>query len=423
LIRAGVKTFFINLASLFSANTISSAVSFVSAVLLARYLAAEKFGLYGAVLFFVGLGNQLSAFGINRLLIRDLAQRRELTQQYLDQILGLRIILAGASMLILYFYISTFETNPALIALAPIALLTTLPYSASFTFDGVLKAHERMKLSALCTGLFEISRLLLLLGVIYFDLGLSGVLWVLFAAYFIYALATARALHTLNISLRLIVDLVHWRSILKLSFPFAVLTLLEVIHGRMDTYLLNRLCPADPGQAGAYFAAYRMMEAVLILPAVVQVILLPRFSRRFLESAQSIKKDYHRFLALLVLSGAVICGLVWLFAPFAIHLFFGAQYDVSGSLLRILIVSCFFFFVHYANVAFLSASRIQWKILVFSVIQVSVNLFGNLYAIPRWGAVGAAWINNLSTCIGFIMFTTLVHLHLRDLKREQNEKT
>ncbi len=420
--RASFKNFFINLASLFSANSISSAVSFVSAILLARYLTAEKFGLYGALLFLVGLGNQMANFGINRLLIRDLAQRRELSQHYLDQILGLRLALAGAGMALLYGYVLCFESNPAFIKLAPIALLVTLPHSTSLTFDGILKAHERMKLSAACTALFELCRLSLFLLVIYFDWGLAGVLWMLFAAYALYVLAATRALRTLHLSFRFTIDVGHWRNILILSLPFAMLTLLEVIHGRLDTYLLNRLMPNDPGQAGHYFAAYRMMEAVLMLPAAVQMALLPRFSRRFLESAHSIKTDYHRLLSLLIGSALVICTLAWFMAPLVIRFFLGASYEASIPMLRILLISCFFFFIHYANVAFLSASRIQWKILVFSVIQVTVNLLGNLYAIPRWGAVGAAWVNNLSTGVGFIMFTVLVHWHLSALKREQNGK-
>jgi PST family polysaccharide transporter len=409
------KTLTINFASILSANAISRIIAFVYFTLLARYLGAAGAGVYGYLLVFVQLGNIFADAGINRMLIRDVARKHELGQSYLDDILSLRLILSVAGCFFLFIGLRFWQNDPRVISLAPLALFSVLPYSLALTFDGLLKAWEKMRQSAVASISFEISRLLLLLAVIYGNWGLDGVFIMFVFSYLLYAIILTVFLRQNDISLHFTLKLEAWKRVLLLSAPFALLGILELIHGKLDLVLLKALLK-DNTEVGYYFVAYRLMDVVLILPAALNITLLPRFSRHFVDNTSRIAQSYGRLLRLLFLCGIAVAGMTFFFSDFVIRLAFGSGYMPSAAILRILSVSMFFFFVHYANATFLAASNLQWKIFVFSVIQVIVNGIANMLLIPRYGTHGAAWANNLSIALGFVMFSILIRRHLRDFK-------
>ncbi len=414
-----IQNLLLNFTSIFSASTISRVFTFLYFTIMARYLGAEQMGIYGYLFVFIGFGNIIADFGINRMLIRDIARQPSLTQSYLTQILSLRALLSILSMMILYGILHLIAKDPVALKLAPLALLAVLPFSFALTFDGALKANEKMRQSAIGTIGFELIKLLLLFAVVKFNWGLWGVFSVILLAYWIYALWLARYLFQAGICFHFASDFYSWQNILKLSFPFALLSLLELIHGRLDLFLLKTLLP-DATQAGYYFVAYRLMDVILILPAALNIVLLPRFSRDFAQDAGRIKANYRKLFLILLICGIVLVPIVYWSSDLLIRQLFGEEYIPSINLLRILTISMFCFFIHYANVTFLAASNIQWKIFVFSIVQVTINLAANLVLIPRWGADGAAWANNISTTCGLVMFTILVNSHLKKMTKKNH---
>jgi len=165
------------------------------------------------------------------------------------------------------------------------------------------------------------------------------------------------------------------------------------------------------------------MDVILILPAALNIVLLPHFSRDFTQNANRINANYRKLFLILLLCGIVLVPIVYWSSDLLIRQLFGEAYIPSINLLRILTISMFCFFIHYANVTFLAASNIQWKIFLFSIVQVTINLAANLVLIPRWGADGAAWANNISTTCGLVLFTILVNSHLKKMTKKIYAKT
>ncbi len=417
-----LKNLLLNFTSIFSANTISRIFTFLYFTLMARYLGAAQMGVYGYLFVFIGLGNMIADFGINRMLIRDIARQPSLTQSYLNQILSLRALLSLFSIVLLYGILQWLAKDSITLKLAPLALLAVLPFSFALTFDGALKANEKMRQSAIGTISFELIKLLLLFVVIKFNWGLWGIFSVILLAYLIYTFWIARYLFQAGVRFHFACDFHSWRNIMQLSFPFALLSLLELVHGRLDLFLLKTLL-TDATQAGYYFVAYRLMDVILILPAAMNIVLLPHFSRDFAQDAGRINANYRKLFLILLIFGIVLVPIVYWSSGTLILLLFGEAYIPSINLLRILTISIFCFFIHYANVTFLAASNIQWKIFVFSFVQVTINLAANLAFIPRWGADGAAWANNISATCGLIMFTILVNSHLKKMTKKIYAKT
>lgn len=405
-----IKTLVINFSSIFSANAISRLIAFLYFTLIARYLGNSNMGIYGYIFVFIGIGNIIADFGINRMLIRDVARNHQLAQQYLDYIIPLRFFLSLVGFILLLGFLTFIQSDDKIAHIAPIALLAIFPYSLSQTFDGILRARENMRRSAIASITFEMSKLMTLFVVLKFNLGLSGIFWMLAISFCIYAFILGSFLHYFGIQFHLIRAYKNWRKILSDSFPFALLSVLELIHGRIDLILLKELTHNN-SQVGNYFVAYRLMDVILIFPASLSIVLLPRFSRQYSQS-NKISVEYRILLRLLFFTGLITILIINIFSKSVINIVFGVEYSGAVGVLRILTISMFFFFIHYANVTFLAASHLQWQILLLSLVTVSINILANLLFIPRWGMYGAAWANNISIAIGFFLFSSLVVCHL-----------
>jgi O-antigen/teichoic acid export membrane protein len=105
---------------------------------------------------------------------------------------------------------------------------------------------------------------------------------------------------------------------------------------------------------------------------------------------------------------AIAFGLCTLLTPFSgpiVHLLYGLRYAAAGPLLAVLIWSegPVFFGVVMSNA--LVAKNLQNYLPLSTVIGAAVNVVLNLYLIPRWGAMGAAWATNVSyTLAGILLF-------------------
>lgn len=416
--RQSMRRLAINFASILSANALSRVISFVYIIFLSRYLGAQSLGVYGTLFAYIGFGMIFADFGINRMLVRDVSREPLHAQSYLDRVVMLRVLLSGASLALwlLVIWLADYR-DPMVLRLAPVALLSVLPYSLGLTFDGILRAWEKMRAAALAMVLFEGCKLIALVVVIRSGGGVGMVLWSLLLAFFFYVGWLAMLLRREGLHIRFRFMAGEWRRLLPLSFPFALLGALDVLHGRLDQVMLKALS-TDAAQAGFYFNAHRVMDVTLILPAALSITLVPRFARNYAAGARQIDAEYKKTLLILGAAGMVVALAVWLAGPWALQLAFGREFAPAGQVLRILTLSIFFFFLQYANVTFLIASDLQWQIFAISLTQVCVNLVGNLLFIRHAGMYGSAWANVLSTSLGFVMFTLLVHAHLAQRGRE-----
>jgi len=405
---------FINFVSIFSATFVSRLLSFIYFTILARYLSTTEMGIYGYLFAYIGLGNILTDFGINRILVRDVARDHSLAQNYLKHIITLRTFLSLGSAILLYAVILILPKDSTVLLFAPLALLSIFPYSLSFTFDYTLKAREKMRSSAISMISFELTKIVLLSLVIWLNFRLIGVLSMLVLAFIIYTLILSSFLRRDGLRLGWGFSLPAWKTILSASLPFALLNVMEIIHSRLDLFLLKNLL-TDDAITGYYFVAYRFMDVVLILPAASSIVLLPMFSRHFVSDTKKIQAEYTLFLKILLLAGLLVAAMVYLFSDFIILTAFGARYEPSIHILRILTVSMFFFFLQYANSTFLIASDIKWQVLIFTLAQLVINLILNLVLIPRLGASGAAWAHNISSACGFLLFSLMIRIYIRSL--------
>lgn len=204
------------------------------------------------------------------------------------------------------------------------------------------------------------------------------------------------ARHFAPLRLRLISLSFVKRSVRRMA-PLGVAGLLTVLYLRTDAVMVE----AFLGQAavGQYGQAFRLLEALSLLPAIVaQRALFPRLSASHHQGDDAGFVDLLRKgLVGLLLASIVIAATVGLLAPWLVRLLVGdASFDAAGEVLRVL---CWTFPFTCAKdllyVAFIATNEHRLPIIGLG-LAVLLNVGLNMGAIPLFGITGAAVMTVLS---------------------------
>ena len=185
-----------------------------------------------------------------------------------------------------------------------------------------------------------------------------------------------------------------WRRMKRVfrgSIWVFVLSVAGLVHFAADTLMLGYMQPYE--QVARYEAAAKLLEASQFLVRPLSLILLPvcaALASR--QQWQDLRRLMNRMFAGMAALGLLTWGFVALLAGPIIRIVYTATYDDSAEVLRVLYLSVPGLYA--ATVAMLLASstmRERGAVFIMA-LGVALNVAGNLVAIPRYGALGAAWV-------------------------------
>ena len=165
-------------------------------------------------------------------------------------------------------------------------------------------------------------------------------------------------------------------------FPLGAATLLSALYFRIDVFFIEQWHGFQ--QVGGYNAAFRLVEALRLLPAAVMAVTFPLLVQsRDTELVRKIGGG-------LGLAGAALAVVCALGAPAIVPLIYGAHYAYAAPSFAILSLALPLFFLNYA----LTHQVIGWDgqraYLVIVVLALAGNIAANLVLVPSRGIVGAA---------------------------------
>ena len=129
------------------ARLITQAALVMSTVLIARTLGVAVFGQYAFVAALIVLGNVVTTFGTDTLLIREVARDRRDSTSLVGAALWLQLALSASWLIVVVMGAQPLidQSGDALLALK-IYSLSLLPLAFFTVYSAVLRAHERMDL-------------------------------------------------------------------------------------------------------------------------------------------------------------------------------------------------------------------------------------------------------------------------------------
>lgn len=193
-------------------------------------------------------------------------------------------------------------------------------------------------------------------------------------------------------------------KIFRSAFPYALIVLLMGIHFRLDGFLLERIHPNGPEQAGNYAAAYRLLDAANMIGYLFASFLLPFFAKQWSE-----KKDITYVILttrhVLIAFSVGVSVLAIFMAPWIQSLLYSGNSNTTT-----VIQYCIPVLIGYSLVAIygtvLTATGHIRDFCMITFIAVLINIVLNLLLIPSWGAKGCCIAALLSQ--GFCGVATLL---------------
>lgn len=361
----------------------------------ARHLGPELFGRLNYAASLAALFAIVASGGLEGVLIRELLARPGETPVLLGTATGLRCLGGLAALLLAGLAGWSHGGDGELAVLALLVAAGFLPQALEVT-DLWFQKEMQSQRTALARGAAAVAGAGIKLGLV---AGKAPLAW--FAA----ALGLDLALAALALAW------LWWRGggqpaewrfcrltaqrLLTEAMPLVGAGLLVAVYLRVEQVMVRELL--GDAAAGVYFAAARLAEQWVAVPGLIITAVYPVLAQGKAETAGQEQRMQRLFDALTLL-GLLLATGVTLFGPWLIPLLFGARFQAAVPVLLVLAWT--------APIIFSGAARAQWLLLAgltvyhipSALLGIAVNVAAGLWALPRFGPVGAA----ASALVGYV---------------------
>jgi len=187
-------------------------------------------------------------------------------------------------------------------------------------------------------------------------------------------------------------------NLLNLSWPMGIYLLLFTAYDRaIDATMISRFLGKP--EVAMYGLSYKIYGALLQPAYFLMNSLFP-----ILSSNVSGKKIlFGKSMALMIVFSLGIIGIIQLFAPMIINILGGSEFLGSVPVLKLLIVAVFFSYIGHLLGFSLISKNGQKEMVFLGIIVLFINFIANLWAIPRFGMMGAAGVTVVSEAVAMML--------------------
>lgn len=367
----------------------STLAGLVVVAVMTRNLGPAGFGHYTTVIAFLQTFAILTDFGLNMTASKILGEKQVPARDWLGNLLSFRTITSAA----------TFMLAPVLGLIFPYPIIVKIGIfvtSLAFFLTSLTQSFQSVFQANLKSGYLVLAdftgRFILLVGTVAAALANSGLITYLM----IYVLATTlTTISTLVFANKLMpftwqIKPAIWRLIWQTTWPLAITIALNLIYLKADTLILAATWPA--GDVGIYGAAYKVLEVLLAVPAIIGGLVLPLAARYLAVSDKNNLRLLftNSFDALLAAGLAIVVGASLVGTPIMIILT-GHEFLLAGKLLLPLGLATALIFLGNAAGYFIFAFNKQKQVIPLYVITAIIALALYFSLIPRYSYWAAAW--------------------------------
>jgi O-antigen/teichoic acid export membrane protein len=356
---------------------------------------AGEYGLFFSMFNFSLLLNIVLDLGLTNFNNREISRHSQLLTKYLSNIVGIRLTLAvlymglsfGLAVVLKYsgrqlVLLSMLVFNQFLASFI-LYLRSNLSGLQLFKADSIISVLDRFTMIVLCS-------LLLWGNVVSVHFTIEWFIFTQTVSYLV-TLAVAFTIVVRRTSrFRLTFDRGFTISMLRQSFPYALLMMLMTIYSRVDSVIIERVLPSGDVETGIYAQAFRLLDAANMYPFLFAGLLLPIFSCMIKE-----KTPVHSLIgfafALLMVPAIAFSVSGFVFSQDLMGLLYHSHVQDSAKILSLLMVSFVFISLNYIFGTLLTANGSIWQLNYISLVGVLVCLTLNLLLVPRFRALGAAY--------------------------------
>ncbi len=363
----------------------------------ARYLGPAQFGSFSYALAVAGIGVVLAEAGLATVVTRELVRGVTPAGELLAAAARIRL-LAGALcyVAVLVGVALGSDTRDERVLLAALGLLLFQPALA--VSDLWLQAHLQARLSMqaqlagmLLGALVRIGLVLVHAPLIAFAVAPLGEAVVAAVLLRWFARRTGQPAAVSAGTERLMRGL--WTD----SWPLLLSGLTVMIYMRLDLVMLRHM--AGEAAAGEYAAASRLSEVWFFLPGAFAASMLPSLLRAKEEGVQAYRSALQRFFDLSSCLAYAVSVPTVVLSSWLVHVAYGTLFAGAGPILLVHGWTLLWAALGVARGQYcVNEGYVRFQLLATTSGAV-LNIGLNLWLIPRYGGIGAAWATLASQAV------------------------
>ena len=382
------------------ARVVGYGLSLVNSVLLARVLGVERLGTYAYAMGLTALFGLLPNMGISTVVTRTIAQDPGAGSGVMRAAVRAQAWLAVAVLIAVPAFAALLPGQPVPLGYVVLAATQLALGTLSWPYLAVLGGRGRYDRAAIAELVATLAGTVSFLVAAVCHGGVATFLWaqVLGAGC---AVITTRWIASAFLprgeepALRL-------RRLLHQAIPFGAISAVQSFYTRVDILLLGQM--ASTTALGLYSAAYKPINMVVYFGGTLAGPLFPLMAQTPQTSAPAAFRRTMRGLGVVAPAMALICS--GLAGP-VLRVFYGSAYAAAAPIMVLLAWSAAANWLYAPlGVALQARGRERWWLTGLGGGFV-VNLLGNLWAIPHWGAIGAATAT-LASEVALLGFATVL---------------
>ena len=367
---------------------IISVVSVMVTALVARHLGAADYGLLLLLVSWFALFSMVASLGLRQHMVREIAGGGAV-MDVLEENLWLRLILSGASALLLLGANFTFSiVPPASHHLVALIALQVVVHGVAVCFIDALYGLEEMRAAAAIQALAGLSVQGLLLAAVWLQMSLTILVSVYVAGSGLLLVAGLR-----GISRKAGWPRLHWRRRLRVSqamrgWQMFLPSLFESLRQRVAFFFLGGLLGHQ--SVGVFGAAQTLVQKLDVIPDGVATASFSRTARLAEQArAELLELVQGTLKVLLVLGMPVACGLPFV-ANEIVAALYGDAYRDTARVLMILGVGLPFLFAQILLFYVLAGMREHNRLMYVSAVGTAVGVAMFWAGVHMGGIDGAA---------------------------------
>jgi O-antigen/teichoic acid export membrane protein len=377
-------------------------LAFIYFTIIARFIGANDIGVYTFAISLTTIFSVFIDLGFASVLIREAAKYKDRANDYLNNIISVKLLLAIISYFGVFLVINLLGKPPMTQTMVYLAGLVMILDSFTLAFFAVFRAYQNLKFEAV--GIATNQVLILIVGLM--GIFLKFPLYILILALlagslfnFIYSFILLKI--KLNFKFKLVWDNKLLGSLFKIALPFALAGIFVRVYSYLDQILLSVLI--GDKSLGWYSVPSKITYAFQFLPAAFAAAIYPAMSSYYLCDKEKLKKIFEQSMFILIfLAIPAALGIACL-ADKIILTLYTDEFIPSILALQIIIFSLVPMFLNYPAGSILNACDKQAHNTFNMGVTMVLNIILNLILIPHYQHYGAALAALLSLSLLFIL--------------------
>ncbi|MGA9069057.1 MAG: flippase [Terracidiphilus sp.] len=357
-------------------------------ILLARLLGVREYGVFAGAFAFVTIATPYSALGFGLLFVRYVSTDAHNFAVYWGNIL-LATFGVGSALTVLLVWIAPHLLNPASASLIlMVALGDCICRQLVICVSQVFQAFEQLRMTATITLMTSFLRLLMVIALALSLHHVTAGQWAL-SSLVISALSAlvASAIVMMRYGGPKFAPRIFFSRFGE-GFGFSLAGSTQSAYNDIDKTMLSHYGMNVAN--GIYTMAYRIVDVSTVPVTALDAAALPRFFRQSQEGPRAVASLSVRLAKRAALLGITMSACMFFAAPMIPHIV-GNGFKESVIALRWLCLIPVFRGIHQLTGSAITGLGYQRYRTVAQLFAASLNLGMNLWLIPRYGWIGAAW--------------------------------